>query len=340
MKKKGLIISTIVMVVVLIASLSTATYAWFSASSSTTVDALTLQVNSASAVAIGAHATGDGSSQDHYLYDAVTLGYNSATGYENEPTYTGENVGLGTSLAFSGANGTLTLTKAVSTAASITAGTSVTTPDSTFNPAHTVYAASSGTTAGKQDDTVIDNTSIAYARANTDYVVLRMGAQAAQDGVYGIYATVTVTTTDTATTLKMMAAMHFYIRVYNDDLATSKAIEFDLFGDDATNNTAKTAAALSALTAPDAAISYSVDSTQAKATFKFLVGGVGQYTGSPTALKTDGSDIFNFDIYAYIDGKDPHCVSKATGSGAKFEIEFNAIKQADTSAPVTYLTLA
>ena len=35
MKKKGLIISTVVMVVVLIASLTTATYAWFTASSKT-----------------------------------------------------------------------------------------------------------------------------------------------------------------------------------------------------------------------------------------------------------------------------------------------------------------
>ncbi|MBQ3754653.1 MAG: hypothetical protein II867_00635 [Clostridia bacterium] len=332
MKKKGLIISTIVMVVVLIASLSTATYAWFSASSSTTVDALTLQVNSASAVAIGAHATGDGSSQDHYLYDAVTLGYNSTAGSENTPTYTGDNVGLGTSLAFSGGNGTLTLSKAVGTAASITAGTSVTTPDATFNPAHVVYAASSGTTDGVQDDTVIDNESIAYARANTDYVVLKMGAQAAQDGVYGIYATIKVSTTDTATTLKMMAAMHFYIKVG----ATSK--EFDLFGN-GTNNTAKSSVA--SLTAPTGTgVIYAVESTQATATFSFLIAGVGAYTGSPEKLATDGSAITQFEIYAYIAGNDPHCVSKATGSGAKFEIEFNAIKQADTSAPVTYLTLA
>ena len=38
MKKKGLIISTIVMVVVLIASLTTATYAWFNASSEVKVN--------------------------------------------------------------------------------------------------------------------------------------------------------------------------------------------------------------------------------------------------------------------------------------------------------------
>lgn len=42
MKKKGLIISTVVMVVVLIASLTTATYAWFSSTSQVTVDNLSI----------------------------------------------------------------------------------------------------------------------------------------------------------------------------------------------------------------------------------------------------------------------------------------------------------
>ena len=42
MKKKGLIISTVVMVVVLIASLTTATYAWFSSTAQVTVNDLSI----------------------------------------------------------------------------------------------------------------------------------------------------------------------------------------------------------------------------------------------------------------------------------------------------------
>ena len=53
MKKKGLIISTVVMVVVLIASLTTATYAWFTASQKTEIGTFSLSVTSDNAVDIG-----------------------------------------------------------------------------------------------------------------------------------------------------------------------------------------------------------------------------------------------------------------------------------------------
>jgi hypothetical protein len=52
MKKKGLIISTIVMVVVLVASLTTATYAWFSANAEVTVDSLNVRTTAADGLQI------------------------------------------------------------------------------------------------------------------------------------------------------------------------------------------------------------------------------------------------------------------------------------------------
>ena len=53
MKKKGLIISTVVMVVVLIASLTTATYAWFTTSDRTTISGFDVQVVAGNAINIG-----------------------------------------------------------------------------------------------------------------------------------------------------------------------------------------------------------------------------------------------------------------------------------------------
>ena len=53
MKKKGLIISTVVMVVVLIASLTTATYAWFTQDTKTSISGFELQVVAGNAVNIG-----------------------------------------------------------------------------------------------------------------------------------------------------------------------------------------------------------------------------------------------------------------------------------------------
>ena len=59
MKKKGLIISTVVMVVVLIASLTTATYAWFTAADSVKVDSISLSVKSSAKVNVGVKTGGD-----------------------------------------------------------------------------------------------------------------------------------------------------------------------------------------------------------------------------------------------------------------------------------------
>ena len=53
MKKKGLIISTVVMVVVLIASLTTATYAWFTSADAVKVDSINLNVKSSAKVQVG-----------------------------------------------------------------------------------------------------------------------------------------------------------------------------------------------------------------------------------------------------------------------------------------------
>lgn len=54
MKKKGLIISTVVMVVVLIASLTTATYAWFTSQSVTRVGDIEMSATSSNKLRIGA----------------------------------------------------------------------------------------------------------------------------------------------------------------------------------------------------------------------------------------------------------------------------------------------
>ena len=56
MKKKGLIISTVVMVVVLIASLTTATYAWFTTSETTSIAGFNVSVTAGNVMSIGLNA--------------------------------------------------------------------------------------------------------------------------------------------------------------------------------------------------------------------------------------------------------------------------------------------
>ena len=76
MKKKGLIISTVVMVVVLIASLTTATYAWFTASSKTEIAGFDVSVVSNNAVNIGmksAYGLADTVSETQFVTGDVTF---------------------------------------------------------------------------------------------------------------------------------------------------------------------------------------------------------------------------------------------------------------------------
>ncbi len=69
MKKKGLIISTVVMVVVLIASLTTATYAWFSVSNNTSISGFDVSVTSNNAINIGLKGDNyvNGTSPDEFV---------------------------------------------------------------------------------------------------------------------------------------------------------------------------------------------------------------------------------------------------------------------------------
>ena len=59
MKKKGLIISTVVMVVVLIASLTTATYAWFSVNPEATINDIIIETQASTGLEIAAYHIGE-----------------------------------------------------------------------------------------------------------------------------------------------------------------------------------------------------------------------------------------------------------------------------------------
>lgn len=75
MKKKGLIISTVVMVVVLIASLTTATYAWFTVSNKTTISGFDVSVVAGNAINIGVKTNNKhkvGAIDDDFMSGTVT----------------------------------------------------------------------------------------------------------------------------------------------------------------------------------------------------------------------------------------------------------------------------
>ena len=75
MKKKGLIISTVVMVVVLIASLTTATYAWFSVSASATINNISINTQASDGLVIASY---DPSASTLDLYSGNVVATNAS----------------------------------------------------------------------------------------------------------------------------------------------------------------------------------------------------------------------------------------------------------------------
>lgn len=94
MKKKGLIISTVVMVVVLIASLTTATYAWFSSTAAARISSLDIKTTASEGLRIASVKAG-GSGNDTYYSGTMNL--------DGDNVWVGSASTYGESLDFSAA---------------------------------------------------------------------------------------------------------------------------------------------------------------------------------------------------------------------------------------------
>ena len=98
MKKKGLIISTVVMVVVLIASLTTATYAWFSVSASATIDNISINTQASDGLVIASY---DPSASSLELYSGEVVAKNASDFETSKNKFWGADAaaGFGTELS-------------------------------------------------------------------------------------------------------------------------------------------------------------------------------------------------------------------------------------------------
>ena len=216
MKKKGLIISTVVMVVILIASLTTATYAWFSSTVTASVGNIAVNVGATSSVQIGIYDStkSDTTAQANYRNGDVT--YNPTT-----KTWDNGAIGLGSSV-----NTGLTL--AVN--AAVGSGTEVDTKwvmDETYNPENTLCTGS-----GATFDEVKDKATPAIINGakgtgdevitNVDVVDLNLGIRAIAEDLKGTFCKITVTPNDLI--MGMIAALRFEITV------GSKTYGGDIFG--------------------------------------------------------------------------------------------------------------
>ena len=212
MKKKGLIVATIVMVLVLAVSLTTATYAWFNAASTTIVEGINFSVGADTDVLIGVKQS----------YKQNTTGNLTDVGEDDLPdTPTAAQFVWGnfadTDYSYSDgastwANGTPGLGHYINTGLDLqnltqAVGTSVdldTVADTSWNATHKIIKAS----ADEKNDQVAVKENMAYAVPQSDYLDIVFGAQAAKTDLTGINCVVTVNPGASDLVLGMNAAIH------------------------------------------------------------------------------------------------------------------------------------
>lgn len=225
MKKKGLIISTVVMVVVLIASLTTATYAWFTQSSVTTIEGFNLTVEASTAVSIGLKknctytAAADGLSQDLFVNGECT--FSGAAGTLAGSSW-GGTAGLGPAIQHNIKYDKVLGAVGVTTEPDLTALTEINT--SKFPT--TLAADAKIVRAVKGEDGKLSDVALAVANGYTvgsgegaqtlmaDYAYLFLGvtpAKALKEGSNNVY--IVVQANGNGSTLGLAAAMHVAYRL-------------------------------------------------------------------------------------------------------------------------------
>ncbi len=343
MKKKGLLISTIAMVVVLIAALTTSTYAWFTVSTTTNIDGFTVSVEAGNVMAIGLNAQGytsysDAASPDNFVSGTVTYTHGGdddgvANGY-----WTG-NQGLGASISHDIVWSTQSKAVGFSSAGALSGATYANTKfykndgtvennnGSSFDLA---IAANGSTTSMEAPRLAIENkktTADTDESTNGDYVYMFLGAQPTQalmDNTNILH--VVIQPQGTGTRIGMAAAIHVAYRVnggdwedvdvygaankhYNDERASTEAkIYGDITGTGKSNGLDANSLSYSTTT-------YQTTITGAKSVDIPLT----QYTDATSSAPFD-----QIELIIYVAGADSDCLDSAKNGSIRIGIFFGA----------------
>lgn len=209
--KKGLTIAMIVMVVVLAISLTTATYAWFSATASAVVETVRLEARAADGLIIGALGTTDAQNQRDYTdyrYGEVVWDGSKWNG----DSYMGTNLNFqiqDPSDNTQNINMSIGSTKAVSYTTVAKTGVGASGIDTI--PANSWYKANG-------DALTLDDDTIEAALPQRDYIDFDLAVTASSTNVLQAYMTVLIS--PDSPQLKMAAAIHLYIAIYDGTTET------------------------------------------------------------------------------------------------------------------------
>ncbi len=334
MKKKGLIISTVVMVVVLIASLTTATYAWFTATAETTIEKIDFSVSSGSDVSIGLSSTNiyqAGASSSAFRSGTTTIGNayattdDSGTSVPNEVLQAGNgywegNNGLGNRIDMQ--LSLTNMTKAVGT------GKSGATADGTFNLAAIRTVASANATGmvvseGLAEVASTNGATPAYGQK--DYLDVVIGVQAAAADLYSIICNVTINPNSGDIDLGMNAAIHVAWAIDGMIGADTPANQVvDAYGSNNHYNTTTASLAKKLVDGNTNTVAYGGNESQtlnngATNIPITIAGDPNTQTGTDYL---DRSTIYQIHLLIWIDGNDGDCNDQAKGVSSSIYINF------------------
>ena len=352
MKKKGLIISTVVMVVVLIASLTTATYAWFTTSTKTTLDGFNFSVVAGNAVNIGVKQNNQHTTTpaDGDFRSGTVTYQNAVAGQLGTGDWDG-NIGLGATVshgikwgAQSKAVGAVNTTdnSTPSTTASDygfigtgkfdkSTSDTVGMANKTLSGGQKTYlnAANKGATDATLDGPTAANPNFTPAVSggeitNGDYAYLFLGVSPTQDLVSNELVIMLDGTNSQMNTIGMLAAIHVAYRVTKSGASdvTTKWTEVEFFNGKTQADSLNGATLDTASFADAYDTAYGTTAPTRKASVVEI-----------TDLSTTQGAIDQIELIVYLAGADADCVDNAKGASGDIKIFFNAVQKSSSTKP-------
>ena len=319
MKKKSLLVATIVMVLVLAVSLTTATYAWFTANAQSKVTDIAIGVTTDSKVMIGVSVsnafTTSTAVEDNFVNGDVS--YNADGG---NTKWTDGNVGLGTSID-TGLTMT-SITKACFTATGEGNTASAYTIDSVFNPSATkwVKANGDGATLGEASTyefAYANNHIVSTEEQPGDYLDVTFGVRAAKEGIEKLGIVLGIDNANT-TSLGMVAGFNYWYQIKGGSASGLQ----DFYSQSYSTRISNMSAPLNDWTSAawdDDEDGLSWTPSAGDATHIITIA-----DGNGTALTT--TDIYEIRVIIFLNGRDSDCNNSAASigiaSGSKILIDF------------------
>ena len=348
MKKKGLIVATIVMVLVLAVSLTTATYAWFTATSLVEVDTINFTVATAADLVIGVKSDNkladeeETTAADYYSGDTV---YTIGGTFKDPGTWLGAFNSLGSEINLNGlefenlsqAVGTGTYTGA--TPGSYNQETKVYTPGSLGGTADTAWSDTNYATGMIQANgqgASVDEDTIDTAWKNVHYLDVVIGVQATKSNLESMTCYVTINPTAGNAIIGMNAAIHVAYRVVAPGAAVGAFTDQDIYG--TTNKYSTQPSAITNTVYNDAKEAYD-EAKGVSSTGLTCIGGASGVVLNdgaitfPITIASGGSisitDIYQVQLVIFIAGYDTDCLEGAKGVGSQIIITFAGVEAAE-----------